>query len=171
MVDEAKVAEIMSCQVRVFPNDANHVGNMFGGRIMEIMDSCAGITADRFASDAHHCVTATVETVQFRLPVHVGDILKFDSQVVYAGRTSMVIRVDAYRYARGQQEEDLCTSAHLIFVAMDAESKSVPVPELAVASGKARDAWKIGKAVRGDRAETQNNRCNLHIAGTPAVDD
>lgn len=148
MVDETNVPETIVSHLRVFPNDANPDGNMFGGRIMEIMDSQAGIAASRYASDSHHSVTASVDNVDFRLPVHVGDILRCTSRVVYTGRTSMVIRVEVRRYDSRHQSDDFCTSAHLIFVAMDAENKPMPVPALEVTSDADREAWKTGKAVR-----------------------
>ncbi|GGB00543.1 hotdog domain-containing protein [Agarivorans gilvus] len=64
------------------------------------MDSIAGINSKRYASNAHHCVTASLETVQFNLPMHIGDILMFISQVVYTGHNSMMIRVIAPPYNR-----------------------------------------------------------------------
>lgn len=148
MIDEPKATEIVVSHVLVFPNDANSNGNMFGGRIMEIMDSNASMAATRFALGSHHCVTASVDNVQFRLPVHIGDILRFTSRVVYTGRTSMVIRVDVHRYDRDQASDELCTSAHSVFVAMDGESKPTPVPKLALASDSDQQAWEAGKAVR-----------------------
>ncbi|WP_167606467.1 acyl-CoA thioesterase [Maribellus sediminis] len=143
-----KSAEIIVSHRQVFPNDANPSGNMFGGRIMEIMDVTASITASRYASNAHHCVTASVETVQFNLPVHIGDILKFVSQVVHTGHSSMVIRVIVQRYNRNTQLDEICTSAHLIFVAMNADDKPIAVPELDVSSPAAKRAWEIGSKVR-----------------------
>ena len=148
MVTETNVAETIVTHLRVFPNDANPNGKMFGGRIMEIMDSQAGIAASRFAPAAHHSVTASVDNVDFRLPVYVGDILRCTSRVVYTGRTSMVIRAEVRRYDSRRQEDDFCTSAHLIFVAMNADNKPMPVPELKVTSDADRKAWEMGKAVR-----------------------
>ena len=60
----------------------------------------------------------------------------------------MVIRVDVHRYDRGQHSDDLCTSAHLVFVAMDAENEPIPVPRLDSTSDENRQAWEAGKAVR-----------------------
>ncbi|WP_439183533.1 acyl-CoA thioesterase [Carboxylicivirga taeanensis] len=145
---EKKISELIVSHKQVFPNDANPSGNMFGGRIMEIMDATAGITASRFAPHAHHCVTASVETVQFNLPVHIGDVLKFESQVVYTGRSSMVIRVNVQRYNRNTQLDETCTSAHLIFIAMDADEKPMSVPALDITSREAQQAWELGLKVR-----------------------
>ena len=148
MSSETKIAEELISHRQVFPGDANPAGNMFGGRIMEIMDSVAGMAAHRFAIGCQHCVTASAETIQFPLPVHIGDVLKFIGKVVYTGRTSMVVRVDAIRSERNQPPDELCTTAHLILVAMDTENKPMPVPQLAVTTDEDKKAWELGKAVR-----------------------
>ena len=114
---------------------------------MEIMDSAAAIAADQF-SDRTGSVTASVEALSFRLPVHVGDVLKTVSKVVYTGHTSMVLKVDVYRYEKGLGSAQLCTSAHYVFVAMDDERKPTPVPTLEVSTDAERKAWEIAKAVR-----------------------
>ncbi|WP_427983510.1 acyl-CoA thioesterase [Agarivorans sp.] len=143
-----KKAETIESYVQVYPNDANPSGNMFGGRIMEHMDAIAGICSKRYATNAHHCVTASVETVQFNLPVHIGDILKFVSQVVYTGHSSMVIRVIVQRYNRETYVDETCTSAHLVFIALDADNKPVAVPELELVSDSDKKAWQMGAKVR-----------------------
>ena len=114
---------------------------------MEIMDSAAAIAANHFCGHAD-AVTASVEALTFRLPVHVGDVLKTVGKVVYTGHTSMVVKVDVYRYEKGLGAGELCTSAHYIFVAMDAERKPTPVPTLEVTTDAEKKAWEIAKAVR-----------------------
>lgn len=147
MTQQTKRAEEIVSHRQVFPNETNPAGNMFGGRIMEIMDSVASIAADHFCGHAG-AVTASVEGLSFLLPVHVGDVLKTVSKVVYTGHTSMVIKVDVYRYEKGLGAGELCTSAHYIFVAMDAERKPTAVPSLEVTTDAEKKAWEIGKAVR-----------------------
>jgi len=147
LTQEKKAAEELISHRQVFPNDANPSGNMFGGRIMEIMDSSAAMTADRF-SNTMGAVTASVEALSFQLPVQVGDVLKTVSKVVYTGHTSMVIKVDIYRFDKGLGDGDLCNSAHLIFVATDAAGKPTPVPSLELTTEEEKRAWEIAKAVR-----------------------
>jgi acyl-CoA hydrolase len=142
-----KTAEELISHLQVFPNDANPAGNMFGGRVMEIMDTLGGMTASRY-SNTVNAVTASVETLTFRLPVHVGDVLKTVSRVVYTGHTSMVVKVNVYCHDKGLGSGELCTSAHYVFVAMDAERKPTPVPALDVTTDTDKKAWEIGKAVR-----------------------
>lgn len=75
MSQQTKRAKEVVSYRQVFPSEANPAGNMFGGRIMGIMDAAAGIAADRFPGHAS-AVTASVEALTFRAPVHVGDVLK-----------------------------------------------------------------------------------------------
>jgi len=132
---------------QVFPNDANPSGNMFGGRVMEIMDSTAGMAAGRYSKTVNP-VTASVEAITFRLPVYIGDMLKTVNTVVYTGRTSMVVKVDVYRFEKGLDPGELCTCAHYIFVAMDSDRKPTPVPALEVSTDAEKKSWQIAEAVR-----------------------
>ena len=75
----------------VLPSDANSLGNALGGRVMHHMDMCAAIAAQRHA--AHVCVTASVDRIDFRSPVRVGELLVLKASVNYAGRTSMEVGV------------------------------------------------------------------------------
>ncbi len=147
MNQPGKVAKVLSSYRQVFPNDANPAGNMFGGRLMEIMDSSAGMASGRY-SDTVNTVTASVEGFSFLLPVQVGDVLETVSKVVCTGRTSMTVKVDVYRYAKGLEPGELCTSAHYIFVAMDAQRKATPVPPPRLTTDEERKAWEIAKAVK-----------------------
>lgn len=155
MTQQTKRAEEIVSHRQVFPSETNPAGNMFGGRIMEIMDSVASIAADHFCGHAG-AVTASVEGLSFLLPVHVGDVLKTVSKVVYTGHTSMVIKVDVYRYEKGLGAGQLCTSAHYIFVAMDAERTPTPVPTLEVTTDAEKKAWDLAKAVREQSIKIQS---------------
>lgn len=147
MTQQTKIAEELISHRLVFPNDANPSGNMFGGRVMEIMDSSAGMAAGRY-SNTVNVVTASVEALRFQLPINIGDVIKTVSKVVYTGRTSMIVRVEVYRFQQGLDPGVLCTNAHFVFVAMDADWQATPVPPLVVNSDEGRKAWGIAKAVR-----------------------
>src|SRR2546427_9947766 len=75
----------------VLPSDANVLGNALGGRVMHHMDMCAAIAAQRHAGFV--CVTASVDRIDFKSPVHVGEVLVLKASVNYAGRTSMEVGV------------------------------------------------------------------------------
>ncbi|MGI8688231.1 MAG: acyl-CoA thioesterase, partial [Thermomicrobiales bacterium] len=78
----------------VFPNDTNHHGTMFGGRVLQLMDQTGAIAAARFAHTT--VVTAAMEAVSFQQPIREGEIIETVARVVYTGRTSMIVRVDVF---------------------------------------------------------------------------
>ena len=81
--------------IMVFPSDTNDYGTMYGGRLIEMMDMVGGICARRFAS--HKAVTASIEDMQFNKAINRGDIIEFNSRVIYTGKTSMVIKTKVTR--------------------------------------------------------------------------
>jgi acyl-CoA thioesterase YciA len=77
------------------PADANPSGDIFGGWLMAQMDLAAGNAAARRARG--RCVTAAVDGMVFHHPVFVGDEVSLYTELVGVGRTSMTIRVEAWR--------------------------------------------------------------------------
>ena len=86
----------------MMPGDANNMGHVFGGVIMAMMDKTAAIAAYR------HCrapvVTASVDRVDFREPIHLGDLVVMKASVNYVGKTSMEVGVRV-------EAEELLTAA------------------------------------------------------------
>ena len=116
----------------VMPNDANPLGNVMGGRVMQWVDVCAAVAAGRHARTP--VVTASVDQIDFHRPVPVGGILVLHGSVNYAGRTSMEIGVKVLREDRATGEREHVVSAYLTFVSLDLDTcqpRAVPglVPE------------------------------------------
>lgn len=111
---------------KVFPNDLNSNGTVFGGLIMAMVDRIAAVVADRHSGQV--CVTASVDDVHFLAPARGGDTLLFSAAVNRAWNSSMEIgaRVLAENSYTGEHRHIL--SAYLTFVAVDAEGKPQPVP-------------------------------------------
>jgi acyl-CoA hydrolase len=57
----------------VLPQDANVLGNILGGRVMHLLDIAAAIAAHRHSNS--HVVTASVDYVDFRNPIRVGELI------------------------------------------------------------------------------------------------
>jgi acyl-CoA hydrolase len=108
--------------------DANIAGNVHGGYLMKLCDDAAVIAATRLAGG--RVVTAAVDAMKFRSPVHVGNLVTLRSQVNAAWRTSMEIgvRIEAENVVSGDVTHT-CT-AYLTMVALDEEGKPVPLPLL-----------------------------------------
>jgi acyl-CoA hydrolase len=112
----------------IFPNDANAIGNLFGGRLMQFIDLVGAMAASRHARA--FTVTASMDHLDFVAPVKVGDLLILKSSVNRAFRTSMEVGVKAMvedvRAARFRQ----VASAYLTFVAVDAAGNRIEVPQV-----------------------------------------
>jgi len=130
----------------VFPHHANPLGTIFGGRVLELLDVNSAIACFRFART--QVVTASTEPVDFRNPVHVGEIIEVRSRVAWTGRTSMIVRCEVTGENPYSGERRLCTMGHLNFVALDAAGRPTPVPRLLVESDEERAHWDEGERVR-----------------------
>jgi acyl-CoA hydrolase len=107
--------------------DANLHGNIHGGVIMKLVDDAAGVVANRHSGG--RAVTATMDEMDFLVPVHIGDLVNVRARINWAGRTSMEIgvRVEAERWDK--VGEALHTStAYLVYVALDEDGKPRAVP-------------------------------------------
>lgn len=108
--------------------DANLLGNVHGGVIMHEVDVAAGTSASRHAGRV--AVTAAIDELSFKQPVHIGDLLVVTASVNAVGRTSMEVgvRVEAEPWQGGERRHT--TSAYLVMVALDDAGRPVPVPPL-----------------------------------------
>lgn len=112
----------------MMPQHANVLGNVFGGVVLSMMDTTAAVSAIRHARRV--CVTVSVDRVDFKEPIHVGDLLIMKSSVNFVGRTSMEIgvRVETENLLTGVRLHT--NSCYLTFVAIDRNGTPVPVPPL-----------------------------------------
>ncbi|MCL6596576.1 MAG: hypothetical protein K6V73_10260 [Firmicutes bacterium] len=78
----------------VFPNDANPAGNIFGGRVLMLMDVVGAIAARRHSR--RQVVTAEIDSVDFLRPIRVGECIELVAEVSAVGRTCMEVEVRAY---------------------------------------------------------------------------
>jgi acyl-CoA hydrolase len=112
----------------MMPQDANNLGHVFGGVVLSMMDKCAAIAA--FRHSRLNVVTVSIDRVDFREPIHVGDLVLMKASVNYAGRTSMEIgvRIEAEELLTGSRRHT--NSCYLTFVAVDRNGRPIEVPEL-----------------------------------------
>lgn len=107
------------------PADTNPAGDIFGGWLMAHMDLAAGNVATRRAKG--RAATVAVEAMSFLSPVLVGDEVSFYGTVIATGRTSLRIRIEAWRRKREGEEMIKVTEATFTFVAIDDERRPRPV--------------------------------------------
>jgi acyl-CoA hydrolase len=112
----------------MMPGDANNMGHVFGGVILSMMDKCAAIAA--FRHSRANVVTVSIDRVDFREPIQLGDLVVMKASVNYAGRTSMEVgvRVEAEELLSGRRRHT--NSCYLTFVAVDRNGRPIEVPAL-----------------------------------------
>ena len=124
-----KVSESQSERSEIiFPADANALGNLFGGRLMQYIDLVGAMAASRHARAI--TVTASMDHLDFVAPVHVGDLLILKASVNRAFRTSMEVGVKAMVEDVREQKLRHVSSAYITFVAVDMQGNSIVVPQL-----------------------------------------
>ena len=128
------------------PQSRNIFGSVHGGWILRQVDHAAYVVAARHAGK--HAVTASIDRVDFRSPIRVGDLVTLCAAVHWVGRTSMVIGVQV-------EAEDLLTgevrhtaSCLLTFVAIDEDFRPAVVPGLKRETPEEESLWEAAQQRR-----------------------
>jgi len=110
----------------MLPRDTNHLGSIFGGHILSLIDLAAGQHARRISPKKY--VTKIVREVEFIAPVYVGDAVSFYCETAKLGRTSITVKVDveALRGVDAVQTISV-TSAEVVMVAVDKDFRPIPI--------------------------------------------
>jgi len=112
----------------MMPQHANIMGNVFGGVILALVDRVAAVCAIRHAG--RQCVTVSVDKVDFKEPIHVGELITAYARVNYAGRTSMEVGVKILAENVISGEKRHTNSCYVTFVALDDKNEPTPVPPI-----------------------------------------
>lgn len=112
----------------VLPNDANTMGNLFGGQLLKWLDMSCAISAHR------HCkrvvVTAAVNNVSFDRPIKLGDFVTIKAHVSRVFHTSMEVWADVWVEDQMTGDKIKCNSAIYTFVALDQAGHAIAVPPI-----------------------------------------
>ena len=134
---------------RIFPNDLNAQGTVFGGLIMAEADRLAHIVAERHSGRI--CVTASVDSILFHSPAGHGDNLIFQTMINRSWNTSMEVGVRIMAEERTTMIRKHIVSAYLTFVALDDHGKPTKVPPVAPESEEEKRRFKEADLRRSSR--------------------
>jgi len=112
----------------VMPNDTNPLGNLMGGRLMQWMDVCSAISAQRHCN--RNVVTVAADSIEFKNAIKLGEVVVIEGEVTRTFTSSMEIAMEVWAENLRTGERRLCTTSFYTFVAVDADGKTVPVPEI-----------------------------------------
>ena len=112
----------------VLPNDANALGTMLGGRVMHLIDIAGALAATRHSNS--YVVTASVDYLDFRFPIQVGEFIVLRASVnrVFHSSMEVGVKVFAENPLTGQQRHT--STAYVTFVALDANRQPHAAPEV-----------------------------------------
>ena len=102
--------------------------NMFGGRIMSLLDDAAGSYASQLC-DTPRMVTIKVDELTFKKAVKVASILKIYGSVVTFGNTSLRLYMEMRKHNVYTGEQEIVTSTNMTFVRIDEEGNPIPISE------------------------------------------
>jgi acyl-CoA hydrolase len=109
----------------VMPNDTNPLGNLMGGQLLKWMDICSAIAAQRHCNRA--VVTVSVDSVEFREAIKLGEVVVIEGEVTRAFNTSMEVAMTVWAENLRTGTRRLCTTSFYTFVSVDAVGRPVPV--------------------------------------------
>ena len=109
----------------VLPAQTNPLGKLLGGQVMHLVDMAGALAAHRHSNS--YVVTASVDYIDFRNPVNLGEIVNFKSQVNRVFHTSMEVGVEVYSENAMTGERKHTTTAYVTFVAIDEHTKKPKV--------------------------------------------
>src|SRR6195256_4182877 len=108
------------------PADTNANGDIFGGWLLSQMDIGGGVFASKIAKS--RTVTVSIEAMNFRKPVYVGDLVSVHANLVKVGRTSMTIHLEAWVLRRREMKSILVTDGKFTYVASAGRGKPQTIP-------------------------------------------
>jgi acyl-CoA hydrolase len=110
------------------PEHANLLGNIHGGWIMKLVDEAGALACMRHAQ--RKVVTVAIDSMVFRQPIRIGDLIIINAEVSYAGRTSLEAEVQVLAENPITGERTHTNTAYLVYVALDDSGRPTPVPGL-----------------------------------------
>lgn len=116
----------LAIRVMMMPRDTNANGTIFGGVLLSYIDQAGAIHTRTLG--AKRVVTVAMDSVEFKQPVYVGDVLSFYTQTISIGQTStrIHVNVEAQRFRQPGVTVHV-TSAELTFVSINEDRKPRPI--------------------------------------------
>ena len=134
------------------PEHANNLGNVHGGWVMKLVDEAGALACMRHAQ--RRVVTVAIDSMVFRQPIRIGDLVILNAELAYVGRTSMEAEVQVVAENPITGERTHTNTAYLVYVGLDDAGNPAPVPPLLaeteeekarIKQAKARQQYRLSK--------------------------
>ena len=130
----------------VFPGHTNALNTLFGGRLMAIMDTAAGMVASKFAHRVF--VTVSVDALKFKRPAFQGDIIRTTSKVVWTSPRTVGVHVTSCRLSRSEWVGEEICSGIFFMVAIDESMEPVQIPQFEPKTDDEKEMWSMANEAR-----------------------
>ena len=125
------------------PEHANNHGNVHGGWIMKLVDEAGALACMRHAQT--RVVTVAVDSLVFREPIKIGDLVTFTAEVTYTGRTSMEAEVQVTAENPITGERTHTNTAYLVYVGLDDTNHPTAIPQLTLETDEDKARYEQAK--------------------------
>lgn len=142
-----KATEVVRNEL-VLRSDTNHYGTIFGGKTLSMMDMTGALAAMQYSNE--NVVTASFESIDFKRPIKEGDIVEVVAKVIYTSNTSLVVKIDVYKYDNSDfhAERQFTCGGYATFVAIDMQGRTRRIPQLAIETDEEKKLWETGKKIK-----------------------
>ncbi|MEK6777412.1 MAG: acyl-CoA thioesterase [bacterium] len=138
----------------VQPNDANHLGNVFGGKVLSMIDLAGAMAAMR------HCrkivVTASMDRVDFKHPIKVGHFSIIRARLNAAFKTSVEVEVEIFSEHPISGERRKTCSALVTYVALDGKGHPTTVTPLICMNRDEEERQRLAEARKRSRDKARH---------------
>ena len=131
------------------PEHANLLGNVHGGWIMKLVDEAGALACMRHAQKK--VVTVAIDSMTFRQPIKIGDLVILTAEVTYTGHTSMEVEVQVAAENPITGERTNTNTAYLVYVALDDKGRPSSVPALIVETKEEKERMEQAKKRQAHR--------------------
>lgn len=133
----------------IYQAHINGSGRLFGGRLMEWIDTVGAVVARRHAG--MQVTTAAVDHLTFKEAVPLNSTVVLVGEITYVGRTAMEVRVDTFVEQLCDMRRDLVNRAYIVFVALDENNNPAEVPRLVLTTDEQKAEFTAGRNRQAQR--------------------
>ena len=135
----------------MMPQHSNMNGTVYGGTILSIADSAAYVCAARHAGA--NCVTVSVDRVDFREPIRIGELVTFEASLHHVGKSSMEIGIHIYAEDLRTGTRRHTNSCFFTMVHLDAQGRPLEVPRLLLETEEEKRLFREAEERRRSRKQ------------------
>lgn len=125
------------------PEHVNLLGSVHGGWIMKLVDEAGALACMRHAQKK--VVTVAIDSMTFRQPIRIGDLVILNAEVSYTGRTSLEVEVQVLAENPITGKRTHTNTAYLVYVALDDKGRPSLVPPLKAETEEEKRRLEQGK--------------------------